>query len=67
VIHRAGRDLFLSELCLILCNNFESIEDASESGLRSNSLDWVLVEQVIDPRDLGDLGLDLGLAGPKQF
>jgi hypothetical protein len=40
---------------LILCNDLEGVEDASESGLGPDSLDWVLVEQFINPRDLRDL------------
>lgn len=55
VIDGASGDLLLNELGLILCDDLEGVQDTRQGGLGTNALDWVLVEEVINPRDLRDL------------
>jgi hypothetical protein len=55
VVYRAGGDFLVGQLSLVLGDDLECVENTGESGLGSNALDWVLVEEVVDPGNLGDL------------
>jgi hypothetical protein len=51
----AGGDLLRGELGLVFGGDFEGVEDSGQGWLGTNSLDWVFVEEVVDPWDLRDL------------
>lgn len=50
----SGYFLF-SELGLVFGDDFEGVQDACQGGLGPNSLNRILVEDVVNPRDLRDL------------
>jgi len=55
VVDGTGGDLLRGELGLVFGDDFEGVEDAGKCWLRPNSLDWVLIEEIVDPWDLRDL------------
>lgn len=55
MIDGAGGNLLRGELGLVFGDDFEGVEDTGEGWLGADSLDWVLVEEIVDPWDLGDL------------
>lgn len=55
------------EFGLIFAADLEGVEDARKGGLGADADDGVLVEEVVDPWDLRNLGEAGGSAGARGF
>lgn len=61
VVGAAGGDGLRGKLGLVFSGDFEGVEDSGQGWLGADALDWILVEEVVNPWDLGDLVISMVL------